>query len=317
MGKTLILEGTNAIGKDVIIDKFLEYCPYYKVHYASSSIAKFAKDNINILPDLSYATFETIYHSIKKDISPYQHIQYRSYLSNLVYNSLFRPENIDITKKDEKYLEEFFNDKYDKDFTLWIMCYYKEYLLNLTEEAKEKRLKSRTVEINKIIEINDKYEEFYNKLLERKYPINIQFTKCIGSLDLVYKIDTQIDKAYVYFKRLDNDIVRNVYIINMDDQEYRERAFNSPYYNDNVIMLTDNAEKIKSYLNNESIEKRFGNRYFIIENPNKYILPRDFFIIYSTVNIFNRIKYDNFEFGINKEYFTYITSKLKKNIIKM
>lgn len=260
MKKTLILEGPNGIGKNVFIDTVLKYCPYYKTHYAGSEVIKEVKDQLNLLPLVSYVTYETIYTSILNDSSKYPHIQYRSPLTSRIYNKIFRPD-ADWLNLDVYYNNKFFGNKYDNSFILWIMTYSEEYLKDQFKKKCDNlkiRIRDRKKELDNLVKINNLYFEYSNFFLQNgdKFSFNMFFDIGTGMLDGIEKLEMDIKTLIGKLEGENNPI----YIIDMSN-EY-------------------NVSKVKIFLNDKNLDENtkfviLSNKSFTCSNEelNKILFP--------------------------------------------
>lgn len=279
--KTLIIEGPNGMGKDVFINKILEYCPYYKVHYASSEIVKEVKDKPELLPLISYVTFETIFTSIQRDPTNYPHIQYRSPLSNMVYNPIFRPEMN--WKLDNLYAERFFTEKYDESYVFWLMTYDSYYLRNQLENKADElslRLRNRKTEIEHIVEINDRYVELFKMIKDLHPRCQMIHTVGTGTLDLFSLIDRRVDRIVEKFAPYIISHIDREAVINKDNEYIEWNKLSLDYDTQRYIYLTNNIDECLKNIH----EWRPGivpeDKYDIITNPYPLIFDNEFFSTY-------------------------------------
>ena len=286
--KTLIIEGPNGMGKDVFINKILEYCSYYKVHYAASDIVNEVKDRPELLPLISYATFETIHTSIQRDPTDYPHIQYRSPLSNMVYNPIYRPD-ADWLKLDNLYVERFFTKKYDDSYVFWLAKYNKDYLLDQLENHSEElsiRLRNRKLELDNIVRINERYEQLFELIKDMQPKCKLIHTTGTGTLDYMHLIDAQINEANLRFSPYSVIVVDSNCIVGPNNVFVNNKIVNNRYNKARWIFIANDR---KECLNRIS-SGRFGDvpsedRFMIIVNPCPLIFNEDFFSIYVSRNV--------------------------------
>lgn len=288
--KTLILEGPNGIGKDTFINTFLKYCPDCRVHYAASGIVKeiIADLGEEALPIASYTAYETIYTSIKRDPSQSYHIQYRSMLTDYVYNKVFR-ENASLEKKDMEYLKKFLTEKYDKSFVFWVMTYQDHYLrkqVGFDNSEIDRRVRGRKEERSKIASINSVYRDTVIEIAHEYPSLNIVHTVGNGMLDPIKKIDEAVMDLQSIFKLkgINNPAISIVDLTcdkNFDGfwQYYDTRIPNKIF-----VVLANNEAKYKRFLESQQ-HKEF---YIPIINPLPDVLFDDFFSIYVSYAIYER-----------------------------
>lgn len=277
-----ILEGPNGIGKDALIATILKYCPYYKVHYASSDIVKAARSEED-LPLISYTTFETIYSSIAKDPSDYPHIQYRSSLTNLVYNPIFRPE-IDLEAQDLYYSSKFIDNKYDENFTIWVCLYEPAYLIQKSIEGRiGNRVKNRQKEIDNIIKVNDSYRKIADKLLiDKNRKFRFIVTEGKGMLDPIYQLDSIVEQIV----KQDLQKCRVAYVVDVDlicrdeAKAYYIREMYNTYDWTNFVFVCCNFTQ-RAIAGRFATDNGFAiSRFSFIESP-YYLFNQDFMNIYA------------------------------------
>lgn len=280
--KTLILEGTNGIGKDVFIQKILDYCPYYKIHYASSDIVNEVKGQEHLLPLMGYTAFETIYTSIRRDPTNYPHIQYRSPLTNLVYNRMYRPDSPWL-EEDRMYLERFLAKKYDSSYVFWIMTYSEDYLEKQYREnagALAERVRGRTKELTYLVNINKMYSFEAGIIASKANAFKFVHTEGTGTLDYFSALDTAIEKAIELFGTYPLVLIDTEYYLNAKD-------FNPFLCDDNArfVFMSDDMDVCMKVINSSNFRYIPKEKYAILFNNSPDILNYDFFIIYSVSNI--------------------------------
>lgn len=283
--KVLILEGPNAIGKDSYINTILRFCPYYKVHYAASEIVNELRGQENLLPFTSYVTFDTILSSIKRDNSEYPHIQYRSPITSLIYNRIYRPDSPWLGE-DEMYLERFLSNKYGKIFTLWIMTYEDDYLKSMYQDNPgilAERLRGRSKELYNLTRINDEYKAIAAKIQNKASNFEFVHTEGKGMADYFEALDSAIDKTVKIF---------GTYPLFLIDTEYflENKGENPIILGDETrfIFLADDMDTFFKAINTSNFRYMPKENYAILFNSSAKVLNFDFFVIYAAKKIIEK-----------------------------
>lgn len=287
--RALILEGPNGIGKDVFLNTLLEYCPYYKVHYAGSGIIKDFNNELTgeDLSKMGYAAFETIHTSIEKDSSEFPHIQYRSLMTNLIYNALFRYDE-QVEKNDYEYMMRFFHQKYTDKHVFWISSYDEEYLKNLSDDEISTRLRKRPDEIENILKINRQYQELYERLKDdQSIRCNLVLTTGVGNLDILKDVDRQLQKF------ADRHQGQTAYVVSESCIDTTRAA---------LLQVQERYPLM-------SVGRKICEYAVELSNPNSQLINSDFFTVYAVCNLRKKM---NVEYVASDDEEFYIEKYLKR-----
>jgi hypothetical protein len=125
---------------------------------------------------MCWAVFKCLKNNIEEDNAKY-HFQYRSPLSNVVYNSILRPDE-DWLIVDFDISMNFIFEEYDESYTFLAYLYDDKSIRSNLES------RIRNMELPLIEKINDKYKELYKLMYNscrRKFDMRI--IECEGTMD--------------------------------------------------------------------------------------------------------------------------------------
>lgn len=163
--KYLIIDGPNGIGKDTFLNELMRRFPEVRVHYASSKVL--VPNNLYQPIEeeytlISYVTFCTIYESMLRDNTNNYHVQYRSPLTSIIYNPLYRPR-ASWLDKDKRINLDFMLEKYDSKFLFLLYTYDSRTVDRLVKKNNEEK-RVRDKEYVDIRRINELYEEAWEMI---------------------------------------------------------------------------------------------------------------------------------------------------------
>lgn len=162
----LIVDGPNSIGKDTFLDALMKRFSEIRPHYASSGIItnpeiRVTEEDLTLI---CYTTFFTNYKSMIRDREGTYHVQYRSPLSNIIYNNLKRPNALWLSY-DHGTMMNFMAKHYDERFIFLMYSFTEEDLLDLKfsgSEADQRRMERKG--FKDTFEANNLYREAWKEI---------------------------------------------------------------------------------------------------------------------------------------------------------
>lgn len=203
----LIIEGTNGIGKDVLLKYFVKHIPIANIYYAPSS--NIANLGVERYEDTCYTTFNTIEESINKLSSKADSIQYRSPLTNIIYNKIMRPEEKILMEAEDRTYNYIINTY--KENTEFLICVYDKYTIKkITKDNCHTRIRKESYEY--LDKVNNEYKNMYYKLYnDPNRQFSIAMYEGEGTEDLITDMINQVKCSIIQYNP------KNILLLDIDN----------------------------------------------------------------------------------------------------